>query len=164
MLVLGIDPGSRIAGWGLVEESNGRITAIDFGVVKPPATGDIFPRLKHIFVEFAKIVKTKKPSVLAVEDVFFAQNVRSALMLGQARSAAILPGLTKGLPVYGYSALQVKKALVGTGRAEKSQVAEMVRRICRMKEKPKPADVTDAIAVAICHLHTSPMMRRITAG
>lgn len=164
MLVLGIDPGSRVAGWGLVEERNRRIRAVAFGVVKPPTTGDIFLRLKHIFVEFAEIIKTQKPSELAVEDVFFAQNVKSALLLGQARSAAILPGLTTGLPVYGYSALQVKKALVGTGRAEKSQVAEMVCRICGMKEKPKPSDVTDAIAVAICHIHTSPMLKRINAG
>jgi crossover junction endodeoxyribonuclease RuvC len=159
--VLGIDPGSRVAGYGVVEEKGSRITAVGFGVVKPPQTADANLRLKYIFEAFAEIIAEYNPGEIAVENVFFAVNARSALVLGQARGAALLPALIAGLPVHEYSALQVKKALVGAGRAEKSQVALMVCRILGMREIPKPEDVTDALGVAVCHLHSAPLRRRL---
>jgi len=164
MLVLGIDPGSRAAGYGLVEADGNRLTTIDYGVVKPPPTKETSPRLKWIFKKFSKIVKEYRPDEVAVETVFFAKNARSSLLLGQARAAACLPSLLADLPLYEYSALEVKKALTGGGRAEKSQVADMVCRLLSLKETPKPDDVTDSLAVAICHIHSSAQLRRIAAG
>ncbi|GMT42816.1 MAG: crossover junction endodeoxyribonuclease RuvC [bacterium] len=163
MLVLGIDPGSRVAGWGLVDDGNGRLTEVDSGCIKTPATTELAPRLKYLFNEFSKIIEKYRPDETAVENVFFAKNAKSALMLGQARAAAILPGLLAGLPLHEYGALQVKKALVGNGMADKNQVADMVCRLLGMKEKPSPLDVTDALAVAICHVHSSSVMKRIPA-
>ncbi len=164
MLVLGIDPGSRAAGYGLVEADGNRLTAVHYGVIKPPPTKESSPRLKWIFKEFSKIVKEYGPDEVAVETVFFAKNARSSLLLGQACAAACLPSLLADLPLHEYSALEVKKALTGGGRAEKSQVADMVRRLLSLKETPKPDDVTDSLAVAICHIHSSARMRRIATG
>lgn len=159
--ILGIDPGSRTAGYGIVEEHGNKLVAVGFGAVKPPTTGDVNQRSKYLFEAFAELIAQYNPSEVAVENVFFAENARSALMLGQARGAAILPALISGIPLHEYSALQVKKALVGGGRAEKDQVALMVCRILGIREVPKPADVTDALAVAVCHIHSAPMKRRM---
>ena len=163
MLVLGIDPGSRAAGYGLVEEKNGRLTAVAYGVVKPPVTKEVSRRLKYLFEEFSRIVEKHRPDEFAVENVFFAKNASSALLLGQAKAAACLPGLLADLPLHEYSALEVKKAVVGTGKAEKSQVAEMVKRLLSLTETPKPYDITDSLAIAICHIHSSPLLRRAAA-
>ncbi len=159
--ILGIDPGSRVAGYGIVEENGNRLTAISYGVVKPPASADAHQRLKYIFTAFAELIVEFGPTGVAVENVFFAVNARSALVLGQARAAAILPAILTGMLPAEYSALQVKKALVGGGHADKKQVAVMVCRILGIKEIPKPEDVTDALAVAVCHLHSLPMKRRL---
>ena len=164
MLVLGIDPGSRAAGYGLVESDGNRLTAIHYGVIKPPPAKETPPRLKWIFEKFLEIVKEYRPDEVAVENVFFAKNARSALLLGQARAAACLPSLLADLPLHEYSALEVKKALTGSGRAEKSQVADMVCRLLSIKETPKPDDVTDSLAIAICHIHSSAHLRRVAAG
>ncbi len=164
MLVLGIDPGSRAAGYGLIEANGNRLTAIHYGVVKSPPTKETPPRLKRIFEMFSQIVKEYRPDEVAVENVFFAKNARSSLLLGQASAAACLPPLLADLPLFEYSALEVKKALTGNGRAEKSQVADMVGRLLSLKETPKPDDVTDALAIAICHIHSSAQIRRIAAG
>lgn len=162
-LFLGIDPGSRTAGYGLVEEDRGRLSAVGYGVVKPPETKDQGHKLKYIFEAFSEIIAQYNPDETAVENVFFAANARSALVLGQARAAALLPALLAGIPVHEYSALQVKKALTGAGRAEKTQVAEMVCRILGIKTIPKPEDITDALSIAVCHIHTSPMKTKLAA-
>ncbi|MEE8484261.1 MAG: crossover junction endodeoxyribonuclease RuvC [Nitrospinota bacterium] len=165
MLVLGIDPGSRVAGYGLVEtgekEKNGALKAIAFGVIKPPPSDGLPKRLSHIFNAVDEIIEKYGPDEVAVEDVFFSKNARSALLLGQARAAAILPGLNADIPLWEYSATQVKKALVGNGHAQKNQVADMAARLLGMKEIPKPTDITDALAIAICHIHSAPMLRKI---
>ncbi len=163
MLILGIDPGSRVAGYGLVEEKNGALKAIAFGVIKPPPSDGLPKRLAHIFKTVAAVVEKYRPDEVAVEDVFFSKNPRSALLLGQARAAAILPGLLENIPLYEYTALQVKKALVGNGHAQKTQVADMVCRLLGMKEIPKPLDITDALAIAICHIHSAPMLKKTAA-
>ena len=161
MLVLGIDPGSRVAGWGIVEEKGNTLKALAYGAVKTPASIKEFPaRLGHIFHEFEKIAEKYSPDEVAVENVFFAENAKSALLLGQARAAAILPFVKASLPVGEYTALQIKKAATGQGRADKRQVGKMVCRILGLKEAPKPADITDALAVAICHIHSAPFLRR----
>jgi crossover junction endodeoxyribonuclease RuvC len=160
-IILGIDPGSRVAGYGLVEESGGKLTAVGYGVVKPPETKDANNKLKYIFEAFSEIIAQYNPDETAVETVFFAANARSALVLGQARAAALLPALLAGVPVHEYSALQVKKALTGGGRSEKSQVADMACRILGIKVTPKPEDITDALSIAVCHIHSSPLKRKL---
>lgn len=163
MLALGIDPGSRVAGYGLVEEQGSRLVPVTFGVVRPPATKDVHSRLKYLFEAFTEIIVQYRPDEVAVENVFFAKNANSALLLGQARAAAFLPALTAGVPLSEYSALQVKKAVAGNGHAEKKQVALMVCRLLNLKETPKPEDATDALAVAVCHIHSAPLKRRLKA-
>lgn len=163
MVVLGIDPGSRIAGWGVVEEKGNTLKALGYGTIKTPASIKELPaRLGHIFREFETLIEKYSPDEIAVENVFFAENAKSALVLGQARAAAILPFVRVGLPVGEYTALQIKKATTGQGRAEKRQVAMMVCRILGIKETPKPADITDALAIAICHIHSAPFLKRAT--
>jgi len=147
-----------------VEADGNRLKAVHYGVIKPPTTKETPPRLKRIFELFSEIIKEYRPDEVAVENVFFAKNARSSLLLGQARAAACLPALLAETPLHEYSALEVKKALTGSGRAEKSQVADMVCRLLSLKETPKPDDVTDSLAVAICHIHSSTQLRRIAAG
>jgi crossover junction endodeoxyribonuclease RuvC len=159
--VLGIDPGSRVAGYGVVEENGGRLTAIGHGVVKPPETKDINQKMKYIFEAFSEIIAQYGPTETAIESVFFAHNARSALVLGQARGAALLPSIMANIPVGEYSALQVKKALACGGHADKKQVALMVCRLLSIKVAPKPEDVTDALAIAICHIHSAPLKRKL---
>ncbi len=161
MRVLGIDPGSRVAGYGIVEEQKGKLSAVAWGVVKPPQSKELHHRLKYLFEAYAELVIEYRPDEVAVENVFFAENARSALVLGHARAAAFLPALVQNIPFNEYTALQVKKALVGAGHAGKGQVAAMVCRLLNMKEIPKPEDVTDALAVAVTHLHATPMRRRL---
>ncbi len=166
MLTLGIDPGSRVAGWAVVDETAGRLKALSFGVVKPPADFEFSLKLKFLYEQFAKIISEYRPSEVAVENVFFAKNAKSALLLGQARAASIMPSLIASLPLYEYSALQVKKAATGKGHASKEEVSAMVCRTLSLKEAPKPTDVTDALAVALCHIQSGPMIKSIkqTAG
>ncbi len=164
MRVLGIDPGSRIAGYGVVEEQGNRLVPVAWGIVKPPASKELAPRLKYIFEAYAELVIEYQPDEVAVENVFLAENARSALLLGQARAAAFLPALLQNLPFNEYTALQVKKALAGAGHADKKQVAAMVCRLLNMKETPKPVDATDALAVAVTHLHAAPLRRKVAAA
>lgn len=162
MLVLGIDPGSRVAGWGVIEVRGNSLKALAYGTVKTPTSIKELPgRIGHIFREFEAVVAKYQPDETAVENVFMAENARSALLLGQARAAAILPSVKAGIPVGEYTALQIKKATTGQGRAEKRQVGKMVCRILGLKETPKPADVTDALAVAICHIHSAPFLKKV---
>jgi len=161
MLVLGIDPGSRTAGWGIIESKGNKLKTIAFGTVTPPLSKELPPRLTFIYKAFGEIIKEYSPSEVSVENVFFAKNPQSALILGQARSASILPALNAGLPLYEYSALQVKKAVTGKGRADKKVVADMVCRFLSLREKPKPHDVTDALAIALCHIHSVPVLKMI---
>jgi len=150
---IGIDPGSRYTGYGVVEGDGNKLRHILNGTIRLP--GDLaFPeRLKLIYQELQSVVAQVQPSCMAVEDVFFAKNVKSALKLGQARGAAMLAGVNSGLPVFEYSALQIKHAVVGYGRATKDQVVQMIQYLFRLHEPPNP-NAADALAVAICHLNT----------
>lgn len=158
LVVLGIDPGSRCTGYGLVREVSGQLSLVVAGVVRPNAKAPISDRLGHIFKGLAKIIEANAPSEAAIEDVFTYKNIASALKLGQARGAAMACCAVHGLAVSGYDPPSVKKSLVGTGRADKSQVAFMVGQVlgCR----PNWAqDASDALAVAICHLNNRRLAR-----
>ncbi len=150
---IGIDPGSRFTGYGIVEGNGSRLRYITSGTIRLSA-GTAFPeRLKTIYEELTAVIEENAPVSMAVEDVFFAKNVKSALRLGQARGAAILAGVNRGLPVHEYSALQIKQAVVGYGKAGKDQVTQMIRHLFGLRAAPE-ANAADALAVAVCHLNT----------
>ena len=150
--VLGIDPGSLYTGYGLVKFENQHFKALDYGTIKIPKSMSLPERLGLIYRELEAIIARARPSGVAVEDVFFAHNARSALQLGQARGAAILAAVNAGVPVFVYSALEIKQAVVGYGRATKDQMIAMVRRLLAIKD-PVDSHAADAMAVAICHLN-----------
>lgn len=153
MIVLGIDPGSRITGYGIVEKSGNRLIHIDNGAIFTDSAADFPGRLKKIFDGLLEIIAQYHPDQVAVENIFFATNPQSALKLGQARGAAIVAAVHAGLPVSEYSALQVKQAVVGQGRAEKEQVQKMLKALLGLPEVAQ-ADASDALAVAICHINS----------
>ena len=156
MIILGIDPGSRITGYGIIRREGNRLIHLDNGAIFTDSAEDFPGRLQRIYSGISRIIATYNPEVVAVEDIFFANNVQSALKLGQARGAAIVPAVTAGLPVHEYTALQVKQAVVGHGRAAKEQVQQMVRVLLALPEIAQ-ADASDALAVAICHANSAVM-------
>lgn len=153
MLVLGVDPGSAITGFGLIREAGSRLEAVEYGCIRTSPAKPIELRLKAIYNELGDIIERHRPDFFAVEELFFNKNVRTALTVGQARGVIILAGAKNGLPLHEYTPLQVKQAVVGYGRADKNQIQFMVKTILNLPEIPKPDDVADALAVAICHTH-----------
>lgn len=151
MIILGIDPGIAIVGYSIIECNGNKYKAIDYGCITTDSNL-LFPdRIKIIYSRLTEIIEKYKPEDLAVEELFFNKNVKTAIKVGQARGVEILAAVNKGMNIYEYTPLQIKQAVVGYGRADKSQVQEMVRILLNLKEKPKPDDVADALAVAICH-------------
>lgn len=152
MRILGIDPGTGILGFGVIDASGmNKAKLIDGGVITTPAKQEDSLRLLTIYEELTEIIKVTKPEVMAVEKLFFAQNVTTAMTVSQARGVVLLCGVQAGMPVYEYTPLQIKQALTGYGRAEKKQIQEMVRIVLGLNEIPKPDDCADALATAICH-------------
>ena len=152
MRILGIDPGSRVTGFGLIESDGRRSRYLDSGCIRT-RDGEFSARLGQIFSGVSALVTDHRPTEVAVEQVFMAKNAASALKLGQARGAAIVALVDAGLPVFEYSPRSVKQALVGTGGAEKEQVQHMVRMILAIRHDLS-LDASDALAVALCHAHT----------
>jgi crossover junction endodeoxyribonuclease RuvC len=154
MIILGIDPGSRKTGYGLVSKQGNRLIHVDNGAIFTQSAKDFPQRLEQIFAGLSSIIAEYQPDAVAVENVFLAKNAQSALKLGQARGAAIVAAVSIGLPVFEYTALQVKQAVVGTGRAEKQQVQHMIKALLNLPEVAQE-DASDALAVAICHAHSA---------
>ncbi|MBO4300242.1 MAG: crossover junction endodeoxyribonuclease RuvC [Desulfovibrio sp.] len=151
--VIGIDPGSQRTGWGVVREVSGTLQLVDCGIIRTTSAGDIFSqRLSYIYHELVSILQRLNPDEAAVEQVFTAKNAATALKLGQARGVVIAALASHGLAISDYEPTLVKKSLVGTGRAEKSQVAFMVQRLLNVRQQHWPLDTTDALGLAICHL------------
>ena len=151
MIILGIDPGLAIVGYGVIECIGNRYKPIDCGCITTDSK-ILFPnRLKIIYDEMLSLIDKYKPDDVAMEELFFNKNVKTAIKVGQARGVEILAAINKGLDVYEYTPLQIKQSVVGYGRAEKRQVQEMVKLLLNLKEIPKPDDAADALAVAICH-------------
>ena len=164
MRVMGIDPGSNCTGFGIVEELKGNLHAVHWSSVRS-STKDTFPkRLKRIYEELVIAMEKFSPDVVAVEDLFYATNVKTVIKLGQTRGVAILAAVNSGLQVAEYSPLQIKQSVVGYGRADKNQVQDMVTTLLRLKEKPDPFDASDALAAAICHIHHDGLQQRIKQG
>lgn len=160
IIVLGLDPGSRVTGWGVVREVSGVLSMVDAGTVRTSDKGEFAERLGRIFAGLSELMLRHKPTEVAIEDVFTAHNPASALKLGQARGAAIAACAHCGAGVYSYAPTAVKKSLVGVGRADKEQVAFMVGQLLGVR-MTWPKDASDALAVAVCHLNER-RMRRLT--
>ncbi len=159
MIVLGIDPGSRITGYGIVEKVGNRLVHIDNGAIFTDTAADFPGRLKKIYDGLTEIISRYRPDQAAIENIFFSNNPQSALKLGQARGAAIVAAVNCGLPVSEYTALQVKQAVVGQGRAEKEQVQKMLKALLGLPEIAQ-ADASDALAVAVCHINSHALLQQ----
>lgn len=153
MRVLGIDPGTAITGYAIVEEEMGELALIDIGVIRTSANTPLPSRLQSIYTELHKIIKEHKPDSSAVEELFFSRNARTAMSVGQARGVSLLVLANAGLHIAEYTPMQIKEAVTGYGSASKSQVQKMVRMLLNMEEPPRPDDAADAAAVAICYIH-----------
>lgn len=151
-LIIGIDPGSRRTGFGVIDASGGQVRYVTSGIIRLPES-ELPARLKVICQSVGELIDQYKPQLMAIEDVFFARDPRAALRLGQARGAAIVAGVQADLPVAEYSARTVKQAVVGNGAASKEQVQHMVTRLLNLPATPQE-DAADALAVAICHAHS----------
>ncbi len=150
--ILGIDPGTGILGFGVIDYLNYKnLVMIDAGVIKTPIKQEDSIRLETIYLELSSVIKDNKPDIMVVEKLFFAQNVTTAMSVSQARGIVLLCGRQANLDIFEYTPLQIKQSLTGYGRAEKKQVQEMVRTILKLNEIPKPDDCADALAAAITH-------------
>lgn len=163
MLVLGIDPGTAITGYGLVREDNG-LALIECGVITTPAGQPLPVRLQTIYHELTALATHHNPDVAAVEELFFSRNARTALSVGHARGVTLLALAEAGLPIHEYKPLEVKQAIAGYGGADKQQVQEMVRLLLNLDAAPQPDDAADAVAVAICHIHSARMASLIAGA
>lgn len=157
MRVLGIDPGTAITGYGLVEEVEQGLTLVGCGVVTTPSDQPLPLRLQQIYHSILGVIELHQPEAAAVEELFFSRNVRTALSVGHARGVVLLALAEAGLPIFEYKPLEIKQAIAGYGRADKRQVQEMVRMLLSLDEAPQPDDAADAVAVAVCHLHSRRM-------
>jgi crossover junction endodeoxyribonuclease RuvC len=151
MRIIGIDPGTGILGFGVIESNGGKNQLVDAGVIRTPVKEDDAVRLQTIFEEITDIIADTKPQEMSIEKLFFAQNVTTAMTVAQARGVVLLAGIRAGLSIAEYTPLQIKQALTGYGRAEKKQMQEMVRVLLGLKEVPKPDDCADALAAALTH-------------
>jgi crossover junction endodeoxyribonuclease RuvC len=155
MRILGIDPGSGSTGYGIIDTDGSKHRAVLFGAIKTNSRRPFHERLLKIHAELNEILLREKADIMAIEEVFHAVNVQSALSLGHARGIALLVAAQQGLEVYEYSPLEIKSAVVGYGRADKTQIQIMVRLLLDLPEIPSPDHAADALAVAICHAHRS---------
>jgi crossover junction endodeoxyribonuclease RuvC len=156
--VLGLDPGIAIMGYGVIKDNDGNLTSIEYGALSTPAKQPTAQRLRSLYEGVVTIIERHNPTEVAVE-VFVARNLRTALMVGQARGVALLAAANNGLPVYEYTPLQVKQRVSGYGRGEKRQIQEMVRIQLGLDCIPEPDDAADALAVAICHISEARLSR-----
>ena len=155
MLVLGIDPGYAIVGYGVVKYENNRFTPVAYGAVTTKAGVEFSTRLNTIYEDVYAVIERYRPEALSIEKLYFNTNTTTAIDVAQARGVILLAARKHNTPIYEYTPLQVKQSVVGYGRAEKSQVMDMVRRICGLKSVPRPDDAADAVALALCHARSS---------
>lgn len=151
MLILGIDPGYAIIGWGVIRFERGKYIPVDFGAITTNAGVPFNRRLEQIYDQLNELLDTHHPDAVAVEKLYFQTNAKTAIDVAQARGVTMLALQKHGMPVFEYTPLQVKSAVTGFGQAQKPQVMEMTKRLLRLKAVPKPDDTADALAIAICH-------------
>lgn len=154
MIILGIDPGLAIVGWGVLEFQNNRFRPLAYGSIQTPAGMETPERLLIIHRELSDIIQKYHPTQMAIEELFWNTNQTTGIRVSEARGVILMTGQLLGVEMFEYTPLQVKQAVVGYGRADKNQVISMVTRILNLKEPPKPDDTADALAIAICHAHS----------
>ncbi len=154
MRVLGIDPGTAVMGYGVIEDDD-KPLLVTYGALKCPARSKTPERLSYLYKELLKIISRYEPDVIAIEEPFVAENIKSALAIGKAQAVAILAATSREIPVYGYPPAQVKQMVAGYGASTKEQIQEMVRLQLNLTQAPQPADAADALAVALCHIQSS---------
>ncbi|UWG95646.1 crossover junction endodeoxyribonuclease RuvC [Dehalobacter sp. DCM] len=154
MLILGIDPGTAIMGYGLIEKNGQKLTPITYACWRTPSDLPMPERLRLLFDSLEDFLRNYSPDIMAVEELFFNRNTTTAITVGQARGVVLLGAARHGIAVFEYTPLQVKQAVVGYGKADKKQIQYMVKAILGLQETPKPDDTADALAIAICHAHS----------
>ena len=155
MRIIGIDPGYAIVGFGVIEYDNGRYKTVDDGAITTMAGDHFNLRLRTIYEDFCTVLDRYKPECMAIERLYFQNNQKTAIDVAEARGVILLAAAQRGISIHEYTPLEVKKAITGYGQAVKKQVQEMTRRVLELSEIPKPDDTADALAMAICHAHTS---------
>lgn len=164
MIVIGVDPGAAVTGYGVVARAgDGAVSLIECGVVRTEAHTPLPARLRQIHDGLAEVLSRHAVDAMAVEGVFYARNARTSIILGHARGAALLAATLRDLPVFEYAPAEVKSAVVGTGRATKEQVQFMVQRALRLRTPPAPADAADGVAIALCHCSVGVLTARLSA-
>lgn len=154
MLIMGIDPGIAISGYGIISNENGKPYIVDYGTIRTSPKVSIPERLRILHNSYLELIDNYKPDAIAVEELFFNKNAKTIISVGQARGVALLSAALSNIDVYEYTPLQVKQAIVGYGHADKIQVQQMIKIYFDMNELPKPDDAADALAVALCHMHS----------
>lgn len=160
-IILGIDPGTRITGYGIIKTGNSHIEPIDFGCIRPPVTQDMPARYLALFNGIEKLLDLYSPSAVAVETQFVYKNVQCALKLGMARGAVLIAAARRGVPIFEYTPKKAKLAVVGNGGASKEQVQRMIQLLLKLPILPEPEDAADALALAVCHAHSLSYKERI---
>ncbi len=153
MIILGIDPGIAIVGYGIVEYNGNKFRTIAYGAITTPAGTLLSQRLKTVYSELRLLIHEHTPDTLSVEELFFNTNTKTAMTVAQARGVILLAAVNENLPIFEYTPLQIKQAVTGYGRADKIQVQQMIKTLLGLDKVPKPDDTADALAVAICHAH-----------
>jgi crossover junction endodeoxyribonuclease RuvC len=161
MRTIGIDPGTAIMGWGIIDERAGALKLVSYGALTTRAGVPAQERLVMLYDGLREILQQHRPEDAAIEELFFGKNVNTAITVGQARGVALLALAQAGIPIHEYKPMSVKQAVAGYGGADKKQMQEMVRMTLGLTAIPKPDDAADAVAIAICHAYTAPMLRRI---
>ena len=154
MVIIGIDPGRAIVGWGVLEYSGSRFKVLGYGSIQTPAGMPTEDRLCAVYMELEEIISKYKPEHMAIEELFWNTNQKTGIRVSEARGVILLCGRIHGLKIFEYTPLQVKQAVVGYGRAEKKQIISMVTMLLNLEKPPKPDDTADALAIAICHGHS----------
>lgn len=161
MRILGIDPGYAILGYGIIDKMGNKFSVCRYGAITTDSKMSMEDRLEFLYDSLREIIDEEQPDVASIEQLFFNTNAKTAILVGQARGAAVLACVKGGLHIEEYTPLQIKQALVGYGRADKRQVQTMVKTILNLKEVPKPDDTADALAAAICHGHSADTRKRL---
>ncbi len=153
MIILGIDPGLTVTGFGVLSTKNDITQIIDYGVIEPNKKETLSKRLYTIYTDIEELIRVFSPNILSIEDIFYGRNVKSAFYLGQARGIAMMCAAKHNMPVFEYSAKKVKQAITGNGNADKTQLQYMIKQIFKLNTLPEPLDASDAIGIALCHIN-----------
>jgi len=161
MRILGIDPGYAIMGWGIIEKNGNSITPIAYGSVTTPKEMTMPERSKILYSELMNIIAEHEPDEVSIEELYFNNNAKTAIFVGEARGVALLACINSGLPIFEYTPLQIKTSMTGFGRADKKQMQTVVTKVLSLKEVPKPDDTADALAAAVCHSYCGEAKKRL---